>query len=273
MKKFLFAAIIFFGTICAGCFQANFDTIITSDGAVVQHSKLIGNALVIRQIEDWKDRNEKINPDVKSEFVVEGDLQGYKFDYNYPDIETFAKTAGDLYKANAGKNKGISRHKSWFFDEYDFDFYFMSPPANIPPEAEFMAQSAFSGVEFDVTIQLPHSAEKNNADEISADAKVLKWHLTPVLIHGGEKSMQARFKIWHKDKIALTAAIEFLLLAATIFFFRKARSEESVDLQKDFRFKRNVFVGLFVALTIVATYLFLAPVNFTDTDIISPLAI
>ncbi len=273
MKKFFIAAIIFFGTICAGCFQAKFDTIITDDGAVVQRVKLIGNALVIRQIENWKDDLEKRNPDVKAEVVIEGDLQGYKFAFDYPDIETFAKSSGDLYKANAGKNKGVSRHKSWFFDEYDFDFYWKSPPANIPPEAEFMAQSAFSGVEFDVTIELPHPAEKNNADEISADGKVLKWHLTPVLIRGGEKFMQARFKIWHKDKIALTATIELLLLAAMIFFFRKARAEESADLQKDFRFKRNVFAGLFVALTIVAMYLFLAPVNFTDADIISPLAI
>lgn len=273
MKKFFIAAIIFFGTICAGCFQAKFDTIITDDGAVVQRVKLIGNALVIRQIENWKDDLEKRNPDVKAEVVVEGDLQGYKFAFDYPDIETFAKSSGDLYKANAGKNKGVSRHKSWFFDEYDFDFYWKSPPANIPPEAEFMAQSAFSGVEFDVTIELPHPAEKNNADEISADGKVLKWHLTSVLIRGGEKFMQARFKIWHEDKIALTATIELLLLAAMIFFFKKARAEESADLQKDFRFKRNVFAGLFVALTIVAMYLFLAPVNFTDADIISPLAI
>ena len=269
MKKIFVAAIIFFGTICAGCFQAKFDTIITSDGAVIQHSKIIGNALMIRQIENWKDDLEKRNPDAKAEVVIEGDLQGYKFAFDYPDIETFAKSAGDLYKVHDGKNRGVSKHKSWFFDEYDFDFYFTSPPANLPPEAEFMAQSAFSGVEFDVTIELPYSAEKNNADEISPDNKILKWHLTPLLIHGGEKFMQTQFKIWHKDKIALTAAIELLLLAATIFFFRKARSEQSVDLQKDFRFKRNVFAGLFIALTIIAVYLLIAPVNFNDADIIS----
>lgn len=269
MKKIFIAATIFICTVCAGCFQAKFDTIITSDGAVVQHLKFIGNTLVIRQIENWKDDLEKSNPDVKAEFVVEGDLQGYKFAFDYPDLETFAKNAGDLYKANAGKNKGVSKHKSWFFDEYDFDFYFTSQPANLPPEAEFMAQSAFSGVEFDVTIELPYSAEKNNADEISSYNKILKWHLTPVLIHGGEKFMQTQFKLWHFDKIALTAAIELLLLAATIFFFRKARAEESPDLQKDFRFKRNVFAGLFIALAIVSAYLLLAPVNFTDADIIS----
>ena len=273
MKKIFFAAIIFFGTICAGCFQAKFDTIITDDGAVVQRVKLIGNALVIRQIENWKEEIETRNPDLKIDYIVEGDLQGYKFAIAYPDIETFEKSSGDLYKANVGKNRGVSKHKSWFFDEYDFDFYFTAPPANIPPEAEFMAQSAFSGIAFDVTIELPYVAEKNNADEISADGKILEWHLAPVLIHGGEKFMQTQFKLWHKDKVALTIAVELLLLAATIFFFRKARAEESVDWQKDFRFKRNVFAGLFLALAIISAYLLFAPVNFTDADIISPLAI
>ena len=65
MKKIFFAAIIFFGTICAGCFQAKFDTIITDSGAVVQNGKLIGNALVIRQIENWKEEIETRNPDLQ----------------------------------------------------------------------------------------------------------------------------------------------------------------------------------------------------------------
>ena len=261
MKKIFVIATIFICTICAGCFQGKFDTIITKDGAVVQQSKFIGNALVIRQIENWKADIEKIHPDAKANFIVEGDLQGYEFAFDYPDIETFAKSSIDLYQPHAGKNRGVSQHKSWFFDEYDFDFYFKSSSANLPPEAEFMAQSAFGGVEFDVTFELPYHAEKNNADEISSDVKFLRWHLAPVLIHGGEKFMQTSFKIWHRDKIALTAAIELLLLASTIFFFGKARAEESPDLAKDLRFKRNVFAGLFVALAIISAYMILAPVN------------
>ena len=268
MKK-LFAALIFICMTCAGCFQAKSDVIITDDGAVVQHSKLIGNALVIRQIEDWKNKTEELNPNVKAQVVVEGDLRGYEFRFDYPDIETFAKSSSDLYKGHVGKNRGISRHATWFFDEYDFDFYFESKPINLPPEAGFMTQAAFSGVEFDVSIQLPCSAEKNNADKVESDGKFLKWNLAPVLIHGGEKSLQSRFKIWHKDKLALTAAIELMFLATTIFFFRKARAEESESLVKDFRFKRNVFAGLSVALAVISAYLILAPVTFTDADIIS----
>ena len=261
MKNFFAAAIILIGTICAGCFQAEFDLTITDDGAVNQHSKLIGNALVIRQIEDWKERNERLNPDVKGNLIVEGDPRGYEFDYDYPDVESFAKGAGDLYGAQVGKNRGISRHAGWFFDVYDFDLYWTSPPANLPPEANFMIQSALSGVKFDFSIRLPYALETSNAEEISADGKILKWNLAPVLIHGGEKSMQVRFKIWHKEKLALTAAVELLLLAAMIFFFRKARAQDFDDLRKDLIFKRNVFAGLSVALAIISAYMLLAPVK------------
>ena len=272
MKK-LFAVMIFICMTCAGCLQGKSDVTITSDGAVVQHSKIIGNALVIRQIEDWKDKTEKLNPNVKAQVIVEDDLRGYEFKFDYPDIETFAKSAGDLYSAHIGKNRGISRHKGWFFDEYDFDFYFTSPPAQLPPEAGFVTQAAFKDVEFDVTFKLPYSAEKNNADEISDDGRFLQWNLAPVLIHGGEKFMQTQFKIWHKDKIAVTAIVELMFLAATIFFFIKARADNSdevnKDLGKDLRFKRNVFAGLFVALAIISAHMLINPVEFTNADIIS----
>lgn len=267
MKKLL-AAMIFICLTCTGCFQADFDLIITNEGAVIQHSKFIGNPLVIRQIEDWKTNNEKLNPNVKANALIEGDLRGYEFTNNYPDVESFAKSAGNLHKANVGKNKGVSRRKGWFFDTYDFDFYWTNPPLNIPPEAEFMTQTAFNGVEFDFSIQLPYSADSHNADKVESDGKFLKWNLAPVLIHGGEKFMQARFKIWHRDKVLLTVIVELMLLAATIFFFIKARAENLETVGKDLRLKRNVFAGLSVALAMVSAYLILAPVTFTVADII-----
>lgn len=262
IKKFFFVAFSLICIICAGCIQAKSDLIITEEGAVVHYSKFIGNAFIIRQIEDWKDKTEKLNPNVKANAIIEGDLRGYEFKQDYPDIETFAKSSNDLYKATVGKNRGVSRHTSWFFDEYDFDFYWANPSMNLSPETEFMTQAAFNGVEFDLSIQLPYRAEKHNADKVEDDGKFLKWNLAPVLIHGGEKFIQARFKIWHKDKIALTAIIELLLLAATTFFFRKARTEDFETVGKDFRFKRNVFAGLFITLAIISAYMILAPVTF-----------
>ncbi|MBD3878859.1 MAG: hypothetical protein SR1Q5_04140 [Quinella sp. 1Q5] len=258
MQRIFIAVLSLICLTCAGCFQADFDLIITKEGSVIQHCKFIGNPFVIRQIEDWKSNNERINPDLKANAIVEGNLRGYEFTNTYPDVETFAKSAGDLHKANPGKNKGVSRHAGWFFDTYDFDFYWTNPPLSIPPEAEFMTQTAFNGVEFDFTVQLPYPADSHNADKVDSNGKFLKWNLAPVLLHGGEKFMQARFKLWHFDKIALTVAVELMLLAAAIFFFVKARTADLETVGKDLRFKRNVFAGLFVALSLVSTYLLLA---------------
>ena len=246
MRKILIVALSLIGLICAGCFKAEFDLTVTETGAVNRHWKIMGTAPFVRQIEEAKANNEKLFPNLQVQPVAEGDMFGYEFALTYPDIETFARSPGELYGAHAGKNRGISRRKGWFFDEYDFDFYAEYSRANLPPEAEFITQSAFNDVAYDVTIRLPYRAEAHNADSVDAAQKVLTWNLAPVLIHGGERHMNARFKIWHADKAALTA------LAC---FFGKARAEESEGVVKDLRFKRNVFAGLSAALAIVATCL------------------
>lgn len=269
MRNFLIVALSLVSIICAGCFQAKFDLVITEDGAVIRNWKILGTAPFARQIEDWKFANEKVFPDIKVKPIAEGDMLGYEFALSYPDIESFAHAWSEVYEVHPGHNKGVSRHNSWFFDAYEFDFYYMSPPAGLPPEAEHMTQAAFDSVVYEVAMQLPYSADSHDADEFSADGKFLKWNLAPTAIHGGERNMTVRFKLWHKDKIALTIAIELMLLMATGFFYRKARAEESDSLVKDLKFKRNVFAGLSVALAIVATYSLLAPVTFTNADMIS----
>ena len=247
MKKFFIVAITLFCTICAGCFQAESDLIITDDGRVIQHNKFVGNALVIRSIEEWKAQHENLHPNP----IVEGDLQGYEFTVDYPDVETFADAEDALHKK-------FSRHNRWFFDKCDLNLTWKSAPVDLPPEAEFMAQTAFGSVVFDVTIQLPQPALNHNADKVYDDAKILKWNLAPVLIRGGEKHMDVQFKLWNKDKVTLTAAIELLILTATIFFFVKARAETSESISGDLKFKRNVFAGLSVALALVSAYLLVA---------------
>ena len=252
IKTFFVVAVSFVCVICAGCFEVKFGLTVTDSGAVIQHSKFIGTAALSRQIEAWKNQAEENNPNVKAKAVEEGDLRGYKFDMSYPDLETFAKMAGGFYVAHPEKNNGISRRKSWFFDTYDFDLYFAGAPELTAFETT-VNQALLSQAVFDVEINLPYAADFTNADEVSIDRRYLKWHLAHVTINGGEKYMQARFKLWHKDKIAATAAVELLLLAATIFFAIKANVEE--EAVKDLRFKRNVFAGLFVALTALAAYM------------------
>ena len=253
MKKFFIVVLSFICLICAGCFEVKFGLTITDSGAVIQHSKFIGTAALSQQIEAWKNQAEKNNPNLKAKAVEEGEMRGYKFDETFPDIETFVKTASNLYAAHPDKNFGVSKHANWFFDTYDFDFYWESSPAQTAFNAT-VNQALLSQAVFDVEINLPYAADSTNADEVSTDGKYLKWHLAHVTINGGEKFMQARFKLWHKDKLTATAAVELLLLFSTIFFAIKAHTED-LEAAKDFRFKRNVFAGLFVALTALAAYM------------------
>jgi len=268
MKNFLIVVTSLLCIICAGCGQIKFDLTITDTGEVIRRWHFIGTAPFSQEIENIKDKNKKLFPGLQVNTIAEGDMHGYEFTIRHPDIKSFAQSTSELYGVKEGKNKGISCRKSWFFDEYDFDFLAENRTPNIPIGTT-VNETLFSQVVYDCTINLPYAVDMTNADEVLDGGKVLKWNLAPMLIYGGEKSMQARFKIWHKDKVFLTAAVELMLFAATIFFLIKAHSTDSETLGKDFRFKRNVFAVLFIALTLIAAYLLFTPVVFTQTDIIS----
>lgn len=267
MKKLL-VAMIFICMTCAGCLDGGSHLIITDDGAVYMRNKLIGVPLIAEHIESFRKSFEN-RSDAEISPVVENNMSGYEVRVNYPNLETFAAEGNPLYTTRNGKCKGIQKRGSWFFDTYNFDLISSGERKFSPGEAATV-QSMLSQVTFDLVIELPYSADNHNADKTDAANKVLTWHLAPVIIGSiADKHMHVQFKLWHKDKIALTAAVELLLLAAMIFFSIKARVEESENLSKDLRFKRNVFAGLFFALAAISAYMLLAPVNFTDADIIS----
>lgn len=270
MKK-IFAAMIFICMTCAGCLDGGSHLIITDDGAVHMRNKLIGVPLIAEHIESFRKSFEN-RSDAEISPVVENNMSGYEVRINYPSIETFAAEGNPLYTTREGKCKGIQKRDGWFFDTYNFDLISSGERKFSPGEAAAV-QSMLSQVIFDLVIELPYSADNHNADKSDAANKILTWHLAPVLIgNTADKHMRVQFKLWHKDKIALTVAVEILLLATTIFFFVKASAEESESLSKDLQFKRNVFAGLFVALAAISAYMLLTPVNFTDADIISAVA-
>lgn len=269
MKKILLAAIILLCVNCAGCLEGGSNLIITDDGKVFVRNKLIGVPLIAEHIESFR-QSFANNPNAEISPVVEKNMSGYEVRANYPSVEKFAADCSSIYAAHEGKCKGIQQHKGFFFDAYNFDLI-SAGKKNFSPSEAAAVQSMLSQVSFDLTLELPYAAENHNADKFDAAQKVLTWNLAPVLTGGGEKHMHAQFRIWHKDKIALTAAIELLLLAAMIFFFWKARSADFETVGKDLIFKRNVFAGLSVALALVAAHMIFAPVTFTDAEIISPI--
>lgn len=267
MRKIFLLLTIFFCVTCAGCFQGNSTLIVTDDGKVFMRNKLIGVPMIAEQIESFRQSFEH-SPNAEISPVVENNMSGYEVRVNYPSIEAFAAAGNPLYVAREGKCFGIRQRKGWFFDAYSFDLISSGEQKFSPSEAAAV-QSVLSQVTFDLTIELPYAAESHNADKFDTAQKVLTWNLAPVIIGSlADKHMRVEFKLWHRDKIFLTALVEVLLIAATIFFTVKTRAEDFDSLEKDLTFKRNVLAGLFVALALISAYMLFAPVTFTDT--ISP---
>ena len=260
MKKFLLAAIVLLCVTCAGCFQGNSTLVVTDDGKFFLRNKFIGVPLLAEQIESLKNSFEH-NPNADISPVTENNMSGYEIRVQYPDVESFTAEKISLFSAHEGKCAGIRQRTGWFFDAYNFDLL-SSGDQSFSPSQAAAVQSVLSQVTFDLTIELPYSAESHNADKFDAAQKVLTWNLAPSLLSDTDRHIRAEFKLWHRDKIFLTALVEILLLAATIFFTVKSRAEESDSIKTDLKFKRNVFAGLFVALSIISAYMLLTPVTF-----------
>lgn len=271
MKKIFLAVMILFCLTCAGCLQGGSNLIITSDGEVFMRNRLIGVPLIAEHIESFRQSFEH-RSDAEISPVAENNMSGYEVRVHYPSIEAFAAEGNPMYLTQKGKCKGIQRKRGWFFDAYNFDLV-STGEKRLSPSESATVQSMLSQVSFDLVIELPYAADNHNADKSDAANKILTWNMAPVLIGAlTDKYMHAQFKIWHREKIFLTALIELLLLAATIFFSIKARSKKLELAAKDLTFKRNVFAGLFGALAIIAAYMLFAPIIFTDADIISAVA-
>ncbi len=263
MRKIFLLATIFFCVTCAGCFQSNSTLIITDGGEVFLRNKFIGAPIVSEQIESFKE-NFARNSNAEISPVAENNMSGYDIRVHYPNVESFAAKKISLFAAHDGKNFGIRQRKGWFFDAYNFDFV-STGGRKFSPSETAAVQSVLSQVTFDLTIELPYAAENHNADKFDAAQKILSWNLAPSLLSGTDKHMRVEFRLWHRDKIFLTALAEILLLAATIFFTVKTRAEDFDSLEKDLRLKRNIFAGLFVALILISAYMLFAPVTFTDS--------
>lgn len=271
MKKIFLAMTILFCMIGAGCMQGGTHLIITDGGEVFLRNRLIGVPMIAESIENFRRSFEKISGAEISP-VVENNMSGYEIRVHYSSVENFAAEGNPIFLTRAGKCKGIQLKRGWFFDTYNFDLLFVGGDRNYSVGEAATVQSMLSQVSFDLIMELPYSADAHNADKFDADKKILTWKLAPVLIGSlVDKKISAQFKIWHREKIFVTALVGMIFFAATIFFAVKARAE-SDSLAKDLAFKRNVFGGIFVALMIISAAMIFAPITFTDADIISAAA-
>lgn len=253
-----------------GCFKGEADITIDEDGSVSSKMRLVGVEFITEAIEDMKNSTLQGSGNVKVAPVTDGNMTGYELSSSYPDIDAFAKSGSNMVRAQNGKNKGIQAVNGWFYDAYSFDLI-MEANGNAANSAEDeqMARAFLSQVRFDFNMNLPYPADSNNADTVSNEGKNLYWNLATTLTSNQDKSMRASFRIWHKERIAITVAVGILLLIAALFFAWKAfRAEPGAG--------KNVnYAAAVLALILIlgiggfAAYKYFVPPTFTDKDVIS----
>ena len=247
---------------------------IGEDASVKMKIKLVGAELIRSEIESFKDTAVKKNSDVQVTPVAEGNMTGYEMSASYKSIEEFAKSqnAGSMFSNLKGTNRGIKKHDGWFFDTYSFDFSLQSDNKNKPADKEeqMMVQALMAQVKFDYVMNLPYAAENSNADQTTNENKRLLWNLAPVLTSNTDKDVQATFKIWHKERAALTAALGLLMLIGVIFSAAKIMTAgDNQEAKNKFIAAATVLVSLLLLSCALSAYSLFSSVTFTDKDIIS----
>ena len=256
---------------CAGCFQGESNLTIDDNGKVTLKNELMGVPLMRDAIEGFKNDMERSNFVTEIEPIASGNLSGYRITTQYATIEQFAAQEIEVF-GRTSKSKGIQQRKGWFFDAYNFDFISEAPEDSETYLDNPIVQSMMPQIKFDMVINLPYAAEKNNAHNSSNEGKTLSWNLTSSITSGKNVPIQVQFKVWHKSKIALTFAAFIMLLCGTVYFFQKAKNY-SEDAEEAIRYIKymQICAGMTAAIVSASVFMLISPVEFTDADIISPL--
>lgn len=259
----------------AGCFQGESNLTIDDNGKVTMNIEIMGVPILREHIEGWKNEMERSNRATEISPVSSGNMSGYRITMQYQSIEQFAAQKIDIFGSKTGKAKGIQQRKGWFFDAYSFDFLSEAPEDSEEYLDNTLVQSMMPQIKFDMVINLPYVAEKNNAQHVSNDNKTLSWNLASSITSGKDVSVQVQFRIWHKEKIAVTAAVILILLGAMIYFLRKSQKQnENQADNAEGEAAKNIFymkicAGLLAAVISASAFMLINPVTFTDADIIS----
>lgn len=270
MSRRLFLALLAIITFaCTGCFGGHIGLSIDESGAVHSKVTMVGVEFMREELEKQKQDLIKGHPNAVVTPAQDGNMSGFSIQMDYEDMDSFAADNVKFYATRPGLCKGIQKKSRWFFDAYALDLFLEgNGDLSQDQEAVAMAQAFLSQVRFDFTLNLPYEADSHNAENITNSSKTLSWNLAPTLTKGESKKVQATFKLWDKMHIGLTVGIAVLLLVVAIIFAVQATAAEGEEKRTKMGFAAGAG-GLLLVLGLISAYLLLAPVKFTDGDIIS----
>ena len=257
-----------------GCFKGEANLTIRADGSAALKTRLLGTDLLKESIVEATNEIRKKDSSAQVKEISEDGKTGFEITSEYPDMKTLAEKGGDLFTRRDGKAAGIRQKKTWFYDAYALDLYAGSSETGNDadgddPAAAAMMKGFLDQIHYEFCLTLPEAPEKHNADRTEDGGKTLRWDLAPTLTAGGDKHIQAEFRLWNKPHIMLTAAVAIVSLALAILFFILRQKSDAGE-----RGKKQILAIVFAVLALVvfafSAWQLTAAFGFAAEDSISP---
>lgn len=268
-RRLLLTLLVIVSIACMGCFRGSVDLTIDESGEVHSKFTMVGMEFMREELEKQRQDLLKGHPNAVVTSVQDGNMTGFSIQMDYEDFDSFAADGVKFYATRPGLCKGIQKKSRWFFDAYALDL-FVEGNSNMRQDKETaaMAEAFLSQARFDFTLNLPSEADAHNAETISNSSKTLSWNIVSTLTRGDSKKIHATFKLWNKLHIGMTIGGAVLLLVVAIIFAIQAMGAEGEEKRTKLGFVMGIG-GVLLVLGLISVYLLLAPVKFTDGDIIS----
>ena len=176
MRTLLGALMIGALALTSGCFSGDVNVVINEDGSADLKTTLVSVPMLAEIVEQSKAATTAKNPDAQVTPVTKENMSGYEITEHYATIEKLSEN--DFFKANEGKNTGITVNKSLFYTDYNFDLLFEGS------QNGGGAGAFASNITFTYQMNLPVAPTSSNADRSENDGKQLTWNLGKTLVTG-----------------------------------------------------------------------------------------
>ena len=218
MRTLLSALMIGALALTSGCFSGDVNVVINEDGSADLKTTLVSVPMLAEIVEQSKAATTAKNPDAQVTPVTKENMSGYEITEHYATIEKLSEN--DFFKANEGKNTGITANKSLFYTDYNFDLLFEGS------QNGGGAGAFASNITFTYQMTLPVAPTSSNADRTENDGKQLTWNLGKTLVTGESSKIEVAFRLWNKTAIIGTVILVIVLIGAGAFFFLRRKKEE-----------------------------------------------
>ena len=174
MRTVLAAAMFGVLALTSGCFSGDVNVVINEDGSADLKTTLMSVPMLAEVVEQSKTSALARNPEAQIAPVSKEGMSGYEITEHYATIDKLAEN--DFFKANEGKNTGITANKSLFYTDYNFDLLFEGS------QNGGGAGAFASNITFTYQMTLPVAPTSSNADRSAIIGTIV---LVVILIGAG----------------------------------------------------------------------------------------